>query len=32
MVGLPRLRNLRALVEDVGARGVKGDYIETGVW
>ena len=32
MVGLERLDNVRACVEDVLARGVPGDLIETGVW
>jgi O-methyltransferase len=32
MVGAVRLDNVRACVEDVLARGVPGDLIETGVW
>jgi hypothetical protein len=32
MVGLKRLDNLQYCVEDVLARGVPGDLIETGVW
>jgi hypothetical protein len=32
MVGLARLRNLRALPEDVIHHGIEGYYIETGVW
>lgn len=32
MVGVRRLDNVRACVEDVLARGVPGDLIETGVW
>jgi Macrocin-O-methyltransferase (TylF) len=32
MVGLKRLDNLQFCVEDVLARGVPGDLIETGVW
>lgn len=32
MVGLARLRNLRALAERILVEGVQGDFIETGVW
>lgn len=32
MVGLKRLENVQFCVEDVLARGVPGDFIETGVW
>jgi hypothetical protein len=32
MVGMQRLDNIQALVEDILARGVAGDLIETGVW
>lgn len=32
MIGLKRLDNLQFCVEDVLARGVPGDLIETGVW
>jgi O-methyltransferase len=32
MIGLKRLDNLRYCIEDVLARGVQGDLIETGVW
>jgi O-methyltransferase len=32
MVGLKRLANVRACVEDVLAREIPGDLIETGVW
>jgi hypothetical protein len=32
MIGLKRLDNLQACVEDVLDRGVSGDLIETGVW
>src|SRR6476619_4311206 len=32
MLPLSRLDNLRTCVEDVIARGVPGDLIETGVW
>ena len=32
MVGLKRLENLQFCVEDVIAKGVPGDLIETGVW
>jgi len=32
MIGLRRLENLRACVEEVLARGVPGDLIETGAW
>jgi len=32
LVGLPRLRNIRALVERVVADGVPGDVMECGVW
>ena len=32
MIGLKRLDNLQQCVEDVIARGVPGDLIETGVW
>jgi O-methyltransferase len=32
MIGLKRLENIRACVEDVLARGVPGDLIEAGVW
>lgn len=32
MIGLERLDNLQFCVEDVLARGVPGDFIETGVW
>lgn len=32
MVGLKRLQNFRALIEQVIADGVPGDIIETGVW
>ncbi|WFE59665.1 TylF/MycF family methyltransferase [Micromonospora sp. WMMD712] len=32
MVGLKRIRNIRALLEQVIADGVPGDFIETGVW
>ncbi|MGI8847275.1 MAG: TylF/MycF/NovP-related O-methyltransferase [Candidatus Dormibacteria bacterium] len=32
MIGLRRLDNLQTAVEDVLARGVPGDLIETGVW
>ena len=32
MIGLKRLDNLQYCVEDVLARGVPGDLIETGVW
>jgi O-methyltransferase len=32
MIGMQRLSNLQACVEDVIQRGVPGDVIETGVW
>lgn len=32
MTGMARLDNVEALVNDVLARKVPGDYIETGVW
>jgi O-methyltransferase len=32
MIGQVRLRNLRVLAEQVLADGVRGDFIETGVW
>ncbi len=32
MIGRPRLRSLRTLVEATLEAGVPGDYIETGVW
>jgi hypothetical protein len=32
MIGIPRLNNLQFCIEDVLARGVPGDLIETGVW
>ncbi len=32
MIGLARLENIQRCVEDVIARGVPGDLIETGVW
>ncbi|WP_158893405.1 TylF/MycF family methyltransferase [Amycolatopsis anabasis] len=32
MVGLKRVRNVRACLEQVVADGVPGDFIETGVW
>lgn len=32
MVGLKRIRNVRACLERVVADGVPGDFIETGVW
>lgn len=32
MIGCKRMQNLRSCVEDVIARGVPGDLIETGVW
>ncbi len=32
MIGLERLQNLQACIEDVLAKGVPGDFIETGVW
>ena len=32
MVGIPRLNNLQHCIEDVLARGIPGDLIETGVW
>ncbi|MEU1630535.1 TylF/MycF family methyltransferase [Streptomyces sp. NPDC020096] len=32
MVGLKRVRNVRACLEQVVADGVAGDFIETGVW
>ncbi|HEY3908641.1 MAG TPA: TylF/MycF family methyltransferase [Stellaceae bacterium] len=32
MIGLARLRNLRALCERALAEGTPGDFIETGVW
>lgn len=32
MIGLKRMRNLRALITDVVARNVPGDFVETGVW
>jgi O-methyltransferase len=32
MVGMKRLDNLQALIEDVIKKGVPGDVIETGVW
>ncbi|MFJ9597336.1 TylF/MycF family methyltransferase [Streptomyces virginiae] len=32
MVGLKRIRNIRALLDRVVADGVPGDFIETGVW
>jgi O-methyltransferase len=32
MVGLARLNNVQFCVEDVVARGVPGDLVETGVW
>jgi Macrocin-O-methyltransferase (TylF) len=32
MIGLRRLDNIQACVEDVLARGVPGDLVETGVW
>jgi hypothetical protein len=32
MIGLPRLNNIQACVEDVIRNGIKGDLIETGVW
>ncbi len=32
MIGLRRLRHLRALAEDALLRRVEGDFVETGVW
>lgn len=32
MVGMPRLENLRALVQQTLRQGIAGDFIETGVW
>ena len=32
MIGLERLDNLQRCIEDVVAKGVAGDFIETGVW
>jgi len=32
MIGVKRLSNLRRLAEDVIAKGIPGDFIETGVW
>ena len=32
MIGAPRMRNLRSLVDATLNDGVAGDYIETGVW
>ena len=32
MIGLKRLQNIQACVEDVLARNIEGDLIETGVW
>jgi len=32
MVGRKRLRNFRALIENVIAEGIAGDIVETGVW
>jgi O-methyltransferase len=32
MIGLERLNNLQQCVEDVLAKGIPGDFIETGVW
>ncbi len=32
MIGAKRLDNLQSCVEDVLAKGVSGDLIETGVW
>jgi O-methyltransferase len=32
MIGIPRLDNIQACVEDVLNRGIPGDLIETGVW
>lgn len=32
MTGKERLDNVRTLIQDVVARGIPGDYIETGVW
>jgi hypothetical protein len=32
MIGLPRLNNIQACVEDVIRNGIEGDLIETGVW
>jgi hypothetical protein len=32
MIGLPRLRNVRGLVERVLLEGTPGDLVETGVW
>lgn len=32
MIGLERLDNLQHCIEDVLAKGVPGDFIETGVW
>lgn len=32
MVGLRRLRNIRACLDEVVGEGVAGDFIETGVW
>ncbi len=32
MIGLRRMRNIRILLERVILEGVKGDFVETGVW
>jgi O-methyltransferase len=32
MIGLRRLRHLRVVAEEALARGVRGDFVETGVW
>jgi hypothetical protein len=32
MIGLKRLQNIQMCVEDVLARNIEGDLIETGVW
>ncbi len=32
MIGLKRIHNLRNLCEDVIARNIPGDFIETGIW
>lgn len=32
MIGLPRLNNIQACIEDVIRHGIEGDLIETGVW
>jgi hypothetical protein len=32
MIGSLRMHNLRTLTQDVVARGIPGDFIETGVW